>query len=87
MNNMLPLLLLLRDDEPKATSAPTLAPRIQTMVDEIYQVNDFIDLITKMGLEELAPIPSEWNLPAGGISEETMDKIIESMEANPGKLI
>ena len=87
MNNMLPLLLLLRDDEPKTTSAPTLAPRIQTMVDELYQVNDLIDLITKMGLEDLAPIPSEWNLPVGGISDETMDNIIETMEANPGKLI
>ena len=87
MNNMLPLLLLLRDDEPKTTSAPTLAPRIQTMVDELYQVNDLVDLITKMSLEELAPIPSEWNLPVGGISDETMDTIIETMEANPGKLI
>ena len=87
MNNMLPLLLLLRDDEPKTTSAPTLAPKIQTMVDELNQVNDLIDLITEMGLEELAPIPSEWNIPAGGISEEAMDKIIETMESNPGKLI
>ena len=87
MNNMLPLLLLLRDNDSKTASSPTLAPRIQTAVDELNQVNDLIDLVAKMGLEELAPIPTEWNIPAGGLSDESMDKIIENMESNPGKLI
>ena len=47
---MLPLLLLLLDDEPKATSDSTLSTSMQTMV---YQVNVLIELIAKMGLGEL----------------------------------
>ena len=85
MNNMLPLLLLLRDNDSKTSSSPTLAPRIQTAVDELNQVNDLIDLVAEMGLEELAPIPTEWNIPAGGLSDESMDKIIENMESNIGR--
>ena len=88
MNNMLPLLLLLRVEEP---SAPTLEPRIQTVVDELNQVNDLIDLINKLGLEDLAPIPPEWLgqpgmefIHVGGVNEKIMDLIQETMEANPG---
>ena len=87
MNSMLPLLLLLRDDEP---SAPKLEPRIQTVVDELNQVNDLIDLINKMGLEDLAVIPPEWIgqpgiefIHVGGANEKIMDLIIETMNANP----
>merc|ERR1719476_137469 len=63
MSAMLPILLLSRDDDkPKTTTAPTLAPKIQTMVNEIEQKNTLIKLIDEMGLMDLAPIPTEWNL-------------------------
>jgi len=84
MSAMLPILLLSRDDDkPKTTTAPTLAPKIQTMVNEIEQKNNLIKLIDEMGLMDLASIPTEWNLPDEPYSPETIDKIKETMELYP----
>jgi hypothetical protein len=84
MSAMLPILLLSRDDDkPKTTTAPTLAPKIQTMVKELDQKNNLIKLIDELGLTDLAPIPTEWNLPNEPYSPETIDKIKETMESNP----
>merc|ERR1719454_710924 len=74
MSNMLPLLLLMRDDESSTATAaapgPTLAPAVQTLVNN-YET--LIKLIGEMDLESLAPIPSEWGLPSDGISDETIE--------------
>ena len=85
MNNMLPLLLLLRDNE--SEPEPTLAPNIKTTKDKMDKTNDLIELIKEMGLEDLAPIPSEWSLPSDGYSQEAMDRVIETMQSNPGEIL
>ena len=85
MNNMLPLLLLLRDNE--SEPARTLAPNIKTTKDKMDKTNNLIDLIREMGLEDLAPIPSEWSLPSDGYSQEAMDRVIETMKSNPGEIL
>ena len=80
MQNMLPLILLLMRDDSSSTSKtqkPSLEPSLQAKIDEI---NSLTKLITEMGLEKLAPIPSEWNIPANGVSNE----IINFLEENPG---
>ena len=85
MNNMIPLLLLLRDNESKPT--PTLAPDIKTTKDEMEKTNDLIALIEEMGLEDLAPIPSEWSIPSDGYSQEAMNRVIDTMKSNPGEVL
>ena len=80
MQNMLPLILLLMRDDSSSTSKtqkPSLEPSLPAKIDEI---NSLTKLITEMGLEKLAPIPSEWNIPANGVSNE----IINFLEENPG---
>ena len=80
MQNMLPLvLLLMRDDSSSTpeTQKPSLDPILQEKID---QINSLTKLVTDMGLEKLAPIPSEWNIPANGVSNE----IIIFLEENPG---
>ena len=82
MQNMLPLILLLMRDDSSSTSKtqkPSLEPSLPAKIDEI---NSLTKLITEMGLEKLAPIPSEWNIPANGVSNE----IINFLEENPGIL-
>ena len=81
MQNMFPLaLFLMRDDSSSRpeTQKPSLEPSLQEKID---QINSLAKLITDMGLEKLAPIPSEWNIPANGVSNE----IINFLEENPGK--
>ena len=81
MQNMLPLVLfLMRDDSSSIpeTQKSSLDPTLQETID---QINALTKLVTEMGLEKLAPIPSEWNIPANGVS----NKIINFLEENPGK--
>ena len=80
MQNMLPLILLLMRDDSSSTSKtqkPSLEPSLQAKIDEI---NSLTKLVKEMGLEKLAPIPSEWNIPANGVSNE----IINFLRENPG---
>ena len=80
MQNMLPLMLLLMRDDSSSTSEtqkPSLEPCLQAKID---QINSLTKLVTDMGLGKLAPIPSEWNIPANGVSSE----IINFLEENPG---
>ena len=79
MQNMLPLILLMRDDSSSTSEIPksSLEPALKAKID---QINDLTKLITDMGLEKLAPIPTEWKIPANGISTE----IINFLEDNPG---
>ena len=81
MQNMLPLVLfLMRDDSSSRPEAQksSLDPTLQEKID---QINSLTKLVTEMGLEKLAPIPSEWNIPANGVSNE----IINFLKENPGK--
>ena len=80
MQNMLPLVLLLMRDDSSSTpenQKPSLEPTLQAKID---QINSLTNLITEMELEKLAPIPSEWKIPANGVSNE----IINFLEENPG---
>lgn len=80
MQSMLPLVLLLMRDDSSSTpenQKPSLEPTLQAKID---QINSLTNLITEMELEKLAPIPSEWKIPANGVSNE----IINFLEENPG---
>ena len=81
MQNMLPLVLLLMRDDSNSTPETQKSSLDPILQEKIDQINSLTKLVTEMGLEKLAPIPSEWNIPANGVSNE----IINFLEENPGK--
>ena len=81
MQNMLPLVLLLMRDDSSSTPEAQKSSLDPILQEKIDQINSLTKLVTDMELEKLAPIPSEWNIPANGVS----NKIINFLEENPGK--
>ena len=80
MQNMLPLVLLLMRDDSSSTPEAQKSSLDPILQEKIDQINSLTKLVTEMGLEKLAPMPSEWNIPANGVSNE----IINFLKENPG---
>ena len=85
--NMLPwIILLMRDDSSTSDSTSSTSqsdPKLDPDLEKrISNINELTALISEMGLNDLAPIPDEWNIPNDGVSNE----IIQFLEENPGNI-